>query len=488
MFLCVESNYSTLKANFGIEHIAVSRWNRTISLAVPKGDIVKFDYDLFVIGAGSGGLAAAKRAASYGAHVAIAEEELVGGTCLLRGCIPKKLMVYASQFSHLYQDAVGYGWHSIKPHFNWQVLVAAIDREIRRLSAVHMSLLQKAGVDLIEDRAMLLDPHTIAVGTQQVTAEKILLAVGSKPVLPNLPGVEQVITSRQMFALPKQPQRIAIVGSGYIGTEFASIMNGLGSTVTQIIRRDLILNRFDDDIRAHLQASMSRGGVQFLTNTKVEGIEAASDGIRLTLSTLEPSMLIVDQVVLFAIGRTPNISGLGLETVDIAIDRGAIVVNAVSQTNLPHIFAVGDCTNRIMLTPAAIAEGRAFADAEFGHCLQPVNYDTIPTAVFSQPEVGTVGLTETAARQRLGDLNVVVYRAMFRPLFHSLTERDEKTLMKLVVDRQTDRILGVHMVGNHAAEIIQSVAIAVNMGATKRDFDATMALHPTTAEELVTMQ
>ena len=449
---------------------------------------MKFDYDLFVIGAGSGGLAAAKQAASYGARVAIAEEDLVGGTCVMRGCIPKKLMVYASQFARLYKDALGYGWNPIEPHFDWPMLIAAIDRETRRLSMVHISLLKKAAVKLIQSRATLLNAHTIAVGEHQLTSENILIAVGSEAILPQIPGIEHAITSRHMFKLPEQPQRIGIIGAGYIGAEFASIMNGLGSEVTQIIRGDLILRGFDEDIRTHLQSSMINHGIKILTDTVVQTIEKTPAGLQLNLSNPEQPKLTVDTAVLVAIGRVPNIDKIGLENAEVETVDGAIAVNDYSQTNQPHIFAVGDCTNRILLTPVAIEEGRAFADSQFGNTSRKASYKNIPTAVFSQPEVGTIGLTEAEAKQRLGEENVKIFRTNFRPLFHNLTGADEKVLMKLVVDYQSDRILGVHMVGKDAAEIIQSVAIAVTMGATKRDFDATMALHPTVAEEFVTMR
>ncbi|NJO42115.1 MAG: glutathione-disulfide reductase [Cyanobacteria bacterium CRU_2_1] len=449
---------------------------------------MNFDYDLFVIGAGSGGLAASKRAANYGAKVAIAEEDLVGGTCVIRGCIPKKLMVYASQFSHLYDDAIGYGWDKVEPHFDWQKLITAIDREVRRLSMLHISLLEKAGVTLMQGRALLVDPHTVAVGNQQFTAEKILIAVGSEAVFPKISGAEYAVTSRQMFKLPEQPQHIAIIGGGYISTEFACIMNGLGSSVTQILRGDLILRGFDHDIRTHLQSSLIQHGIQYLTQTAIEKIEKTNEGLQLSLSGGKVPELTVDSAILFAIGRIPNLDGIGLENARVAVERGGVVVNEFSQTSQPNIFAVGDCTNRVMLTPVAITEGRAFAETEFGNNPQMVSYKNIPTAVFSQPEVGTVGLTETEAKQQFGDENIKIYRSTFRPLFHNLTGAEERTLMKLLVDRQSDRVLGAHIVGKDAAEIIQSVAIALNLGATKRDFDATMAVHPSTAEEFVTMR
>ncbi len=444
-------------------------------------------YDLFVVGAGSGGLAAAKRAADYGARVAIAEESLVGGTCVVRGCIPKKLMFYASQFSHLYMNAVAYGWKLTVPRFDWSKLVDAIDQETGRLSALHVSLLEKAKVDLIYGRAVLSDAHTLTVGDQTFTADKVLIAVGGKAVVPTIPGSEHGLTSRHMFTLSEQPQHLAIVGGGYIGVEFAGIMNGLGSQVTQIIRHERILMGFDEDVRSHLQDAMSKRRIRFLTETEVVSVAAGDDELKLTLSGAESGILGVD-AVLFATGRSPNLDDLGLENANVATEGGAIVVNESSQTTQPNIFSVGDCTNRVNLTPVAVAEGRAFADSEFGNYPRRVSYQNIPTAVFGQPEIGTVGMTEAKARQELGEDNIIIYRSRFRPLFYNLPKDEEKTLMKLVVARQSDRILGAHMIGKDAAEIIQMATIALNMGATKADFDATMALHPTTAEEFVTMR
>jgi glutathione reductase (NADPH) len=444
-------------------------------------------YDLFVIGAGSGGLAAAKRAASYGARVAIAEESLVGGTCVVRGCIPKKLMVYASRFSHLYNDAIAYGWEQSTPVFHWSKLVDAIDQEIRRLSTLHVGSLEKVKVELISGRAVLRDSHTITVADQTFTADKILIAVGGKPVVPSIPGVEHGLTSRHMFKLAEQPQHLAIVGGGYIGIEFAGIMHGLGSRITQIIRNDGVLIGFDEELRSHLQDAMSSQGVKFLTKTEVVSVKKVGTGVKLGLIGTEPVELIAD-AVLFATGRAPNLYDLGLENANVAIENGAIAVNDYSQTTQSNIFAVGDCTDRVNLTPVAVAEGRAFADTEFGNYPRQVSYQNIPTAVFGQPEIGTVGMTEAQARQAFGDDDIVIYRSMFRPLFNNLPGHDEKTLMKLVVASQSNQILGAHMIGKDAAEIIQMAAIAINMGATKSDFDATMALHPTTAEEFVTMR
>lgn len=456
-----------------------------------------YDYDLLVIGAGSGGLAAAKRAASYGAKVGIIENDLVGGTCVVRGCVPKKLLVYASQFSHLYQDAVGYGWEAVKPKFHWSKLTEIVDTEVNRLSQLHTSFLDQSKVELIRGQASFLDARTVIVNQgqgktatpQTFTADRILIATGSEAILPKSPGIEYALTSREVFKLQEQPKRMAIIGGGYIGIEFAGIFNALGTKVIQIVRGDKILRGFDDDIRTHLQNAMHQRGIKILTESQVERLEKTVNGTVLSLNgDSAPPTVEVDAAVLFAIGRAPNTADLDLDLIRVAkTDRGAVAVNEWSQTTQPHIYAVGDVTNRANLTPVAIDEGRAFADTVFGNTPRAVNYANIPTAVFSQPEVATVGLSEDMARERQGQENVKIYRSIFRPLYHSLTGSTEKTLMKLVVDRQSDRVLGAHMVGKEAAEIIQSVAISLSKGATKQDFDNTMALHPSTAEEFVTM-
>jgi glutathione reductase (NADPH) len=457
-----------------------------------------FDYDLFVIGAGSGGLAASKRAASYGANVAIAEESLVGGTCAVRGCIPKKLMVYGSHFPALFENAAGYGWHVGEAKLDWEHFITAIDNEVKRLSHLHTGWLEKAGVKLIPSRAKLVDPHTLEVDGRKITADKILIAVGGRPSKPDLPGMEHAITSNEMFHLPEQPKHIAIIGAGYIGVEFASIMRGLGSQVTQIIRKDLILRGFDRDIRHEIQQGMTHHGIRFIPNTMVKQIERVAEGLKLSLSGENQETVIAD-VFLAATGRMPYVEGLGLENAGIDIvpmpseglgysTTSAIAVNEYSQTSQPNIFAVGDCTDRINLTPVAIGEGRAFADTEFGNNRRVFSHENVASGVFSNPEAATVGMTEDQAREKLGDDGVKIYRARFRPLFHSLTGAAEKTLVKMVVDAQTDRVLGAHMVGEHSAEVIQGVAIAVKMGATKKDFDATVGIHPSTAEEFVTLR
>ncbi|MFB2897632.1 glutathione-disulfide reductase [Aerosakkonemataceae cyanobacterium BLCC-F50] len=466
---------------------------------------MSYDYDLFVIGAGSGGLAASKRAASYGAKVAIAERDLVGGTCVIRGCVPKKLMVYASKFSHYYEDAVGYGWSEVQPSFDWKKLVTSVDNEVKRLSKLHISFLEKAGVELIQGDATLLDPHTIEVDGRKVTADKILIAVGGEAIKPDIPGAKEYgITSREIFLLPEQPKRFAAIGAGYIGVEFSCIMNALGSEVTQFIRTDRILRGFDEDIRSGVQDAMIEHGINIVTNTYIPKIEKVSDGLEITYLDKQNNTeeKITVDAVLIAIGRAPNLAHLGLENTNVEIVQCddpdlpnlhgytvncAIGVDEYSRTTEPNIFAVGDCTNRINLTPVAINEGRAFADTEFGNNPRIFSHETVASAVFSQPEAATVGLNELEAKQKYGD-GVKVYQARFRPMYHSFTGKNEKVMVKLVVDSNTDKILGAHMIGENAAEIIQGVAIAVKMGATKKDFDATVGIHPSTAEEFVTLR
>ncbi len=456
-----------------------------------------FDYDLFVIGAGSGGLAASKRAASYGAKVAIAENDLVGGTCVIRGCIPKKLMVYGSHFPALFSEASGYGWKVGNAELDWEHFITSIDKEVRRLSQLHISFLEKAGVELISGRATLVDPHTIEVDGRKVTANKILIAVGGRPIKPDLPGMEYGITSNEIFHLKEQPKHIVILGAGYIGIEFACIMRGLGSEVTQITRGENILKGFDEDIPTEIEQGMTNHGIRLIKNNVVKTVERVPEGFKLTLSGEDQEPVIAD-VFLVATGRTPNVDGLGLENagvdvVDSSIEgpgnstTNAIAVNEYSQTSQSNIFAVGDVTDRINLTPVAIGEGRAFADSEFGNNRREFSHETVPTAIFSTPEAATVGWTEAEAREKLGDA-VKIFRTRFRPMYHSLTGKEDKTMMKLVVDSNTDKVLGAHMVGENAAEIIQGVAIAVKMGATKKDFDATVGIHPSAAEEFVTMR
>lgn len=445
-----------------------------------------YDYDLFVIGAGSGGIAAARRAAQYGAKVAIAESSHLGGTCVNRGCIPKKLMVYASHFPDLFKDAQGFGWSPVQSNLDWKKMITGVHKELERLNGVYQNMLDKASVELFRGYAKFLDPHTLEIGDRKVTADKILIAVGGYPVKPDIPGMEYAITSDEMFLLEEQPKRILIMGGGYIGVEFACIMNGLGSDVTQIIRNDLILRGFDDDIRAEIQQGMQQHGIRIQMITDPPIIEKTPEGLKVTLGGKQNEIIFVD-TILAATGRKPKLHNLGLENAGVEINNGAIAVDQYSYTNQENIFAVGDCTDRMNLTPVAINEGRAFADTQFGGKSRTMAYDNIPTAVFSTPEAATVGLTEAQAQEQYGDA-VKVYRAKFKPTYHSLSGRDERVMMKLVVEEDTEKVLGAHMVGENAAEIIQAIAITLKMGATKADFDATVGLHPTIAEEFVTMR
>jgi glutathione reductase (NADPH) len=445
-----------------------------------------YDYDLFVIGAGSGGIAAARRAAQYGAKVAIAEYDRLGGTCVNRGCIPKKLMVYASHFPDLFEDAQGFGWSPVQSTLDWQKMITAVNKELERLNGVYQNMLNNAAVELFRGYAKFLDPHTLEIGDRKVTADKILIAVGGYPVKPDIPGIEHAITSDDMFLLKEQPKRIAILGAGYIGVEFACIMNGLGSDVTQIIRNELILRGFDDDIRSTIQDGMQQHGIQILRISEPPTIEKTAVGLKVTLAGKHQETMMVD-VVLSATGRKPKLKNLALENAGVEINDEAIAVDKYSQTSQENIFAVGDCTNRINLTPVAINEGRAFADTKFGGISRTMSYENVPSAVFSTPEAATVGLTETEAREQYGDA-VKIYRAKFKPTYHGLSGRDERTMVKLVVENDTDKVLGAHMVGENAAEIIQGIAIAVKMGATKKDFDATVGIHPSIAEEFVTLR
>ncbi len=444
----------------------------------------RYDYDLFVIGAGSGGVRAARVAAGHGARVAIAEDYRVGGTCVIRGCIPKKLLAYASHFHEEFEDARNYGWAVDDARFDWPTLVANKDKEIDRLNGIYKKLLSESGVALIESRAALLDPHTVEAGGRRVTAAFVLIATGARPVLPGEPGAEFGITSNEAFHLPELPRRIVVAGGGYIACEFAGIFNGLGAAVTQLYRGEQILRGFDDDVRGTLAAEMRKKGVDIRCGTIIRETRKSAAGLDLALS--DGTRLEVD-CVMYAIGRRPNTGKIGLAQAGVACGADdAVVVDAYSQSSVPNIYAVGDCTNRLNLTPVAIREGHAFADTVFGDKPTAVDHHTVPHAVFSQPPVGAVGLTESAARLLHGAADV--YRTSFRPLKHTLSGRDERTMMKLVVERAGQRVVGAHMVGLDAPEIIQSLAIAVKMGATKAQFDQTVALHPTAAEEFVTLR
>ena len=444
------------------------------------------DVDLFVIGAGSGGVRAARVAASYGARVMIAEEYRVGGTCVIRGCVPKKLLVYASRFSDDFEDAAGYGWTVPAPTFHWPALIANKDREIARLEAAYIGTLERFNVSLIKSRAAIEDAHTIRLATgARVSAETILVSTGAWPHFgPKIPGIEHAISSNEAFHLPELPKRIVVQGGGYIAVEFACIFAGLGSEVTLVYRGDNILRGFDDDVREHLRSEMRNRGITVTCGRTVATIEKS--GAEFVTHLSDGSKVAADKVM-FAIGRRPNVMGLGIEELNIKIhEHGGIEVDEFSRTSTPNIYAVGDVTNRVNLTPVAIREGHAFADTVYGGKPTPVDHTNVPTAVFSEPEIGVVGLTELQARERLA--RVDVYKTTFRPMKATLSGRNTRTFMKLLVDAGTDRVVGCHIVGADAGELIQVVGIAVKMGVTKVDFDATMAVHPTAAEELVTMR
>ncbi|WP_458756459.1 glutathione-disulfide reductase [Afipia sp. TerB] len=446
-----------------------------------------FDVDLFVIGGGSGGVRAARIAAGYGAKVMLAEEYRMGGTCVIRGCVPKKLFVYASHVHEEIRDAAGFGWTIPPASFDWPTLIANKDKEIARLEAAYTSNAEKAGVKIVKARAVFEDAHTLKLSTgETVRAKYILVATGGAPNHgAAIPGIAHVISSNEAFHLKALPKRIVIQGGGYIALEFACIFAGLGSEVTVIYRGDNILRGFDEDVRTHVRREMEKAGVTIRTGCTVDKVEKHGTDFTAHLSGGES--IAADQVM-FAIGRYPNVRGLGLENAGVALSptNGGIAVDGFSQTNVPHIYAVGDVTHRVNLTPVAIREGHAFADTVFGKRTVRVDHAGIPTAVFSQPQVGTVGLTEAEARAQF--THVDIYKTDFRPLKATLSGSESRILMKLIVDGQSDRVLGCHIVGPEAAEIIQAVAIAVRMKATKADFDATMALHPTSAEELVTMR
>ena len=449
---------------------------------------MSYDFDLFVIGGGSGGIATARRSAEYGAKVGVAEYDRLGGTCVNVGCIPKKLMVYASHFPELMSDAEGYGWSGVKSQLDWPKMIEAVNGEVARLNGIYQRMLDNSKVEFIHERARFIDHHTVQVGDRTITAERILIAVGGVPVRPDIPGIEHAIVSDDMFKLQTQPQHIVILGAGYIGCEFAGIMNGLGTKVTQVIRPEMILRGFDGDLRSAIQTGMIEHGIEIINNTQEISIAKTDSGVSVTVTTKDgKSTILADAVSLAALGRKPNTHDLGLENVDVKTHHGAILVDQHSQTNVENIYSVGDCTDKIQLTPVAIGEGRAFADTMYGNKPRIMSYADIPTAIFTTPEAATVGLTEEEARELHGDA-IKVYKSSFRPMYYVLPNKQEKTLMKLVVDTKTDKVIGAHMVGDHAAEIIQGVAIAVKMGATKADFDATVGIHPSSAEEFVTMR
>jgi glutathione reductase (NADPH) len=446
-----------------------------------------FDTDLFVIGGGSGGVRAARIAAGHGARVMLAEEYRVGGTCVIRGCVPKKLLVYASRFGQAFEQAAGYGWTVPEFSFDWATLIANKDTEIARLEAAYTANLMRAKVSIHKTRAVLEDAHTVRLLAEdrRIRARHVLIATGAWPGMgTGIAGIEHVISSNEAFHLAELPKRILIQGGGYIAVEFACIFAGLGSEVTLVYRGENILRGFDDDVRAHLRAEMERRGIRIICKRIVEAVEKVDRGLCVELS--DHDKIIVDRVM-FATGRRPNVAGLGLEAAGVNInEKGAIEVDGYSRTSVPHIYAVGDVTDRMALTPVAIREGHAFADTVFGGQPTKVDHTQVPTAVFSEPEVGVIGLTEAQAREQFH--HVDVYKTTFRPMKTVFLGSEARTLMKLVVDGASGRVVGCHIVGPDAGEMIQMLGIAIKMGATKADLDATMAVHPTGGEELVTMR
>jgi glutathione reductase (NADPH) len=449
--------------------------------------MAEYDYDLFVIGAGSGGVRAARIAAGYGARVAIAEEYRFGGTCVIRGCVPKKLMVYASRFRDDFEDAAGFGWTVPQATFNWPTLIANKDAEITRLEGIYRRNLEGAGVKSFTDRAVVEGPNAVRLMNQDrvVTAGKILIATGGTPNLDSeLPGIEHVITSNEVFHLDRMPKRIVIAGGGYIAVEFAGIFNGLGAETTLLYRGEKILRGFDEELRDGLTEEYTRRGIEIVTGEVFQNIEKVGGELR---GTLTDGDFLVADAILFAIGRNPNSQGLGLEKAGVELAaNGAVIVDDHSRSSCPTVYAVGDVTDRVPLTPVAIREGHAFADEVFGGKDVSVDHDLIPTGVFSTPEIGTVGLPEHEARARYPNLDV--YKARFRPMRGTISGREERMLMKLLVNGDDQKVVGCHILGPDAAEIVQMAAIAMKMGATKADFDNTVALHPSAAEELVTMR
>ncbi|TYC63405.1 glutathione-disulfide reductase [Rhodobacterales bacterium] len=447
-----------------------------------------YDYDLFVIGGGSGGVRAARIAATHGARVGIAEEYRYGGTCVIRGCVPKKLFVYASKFSEEFEDAEGFGWSVGERNFSWQKLVAAKDQEITRLEGIYRRNLERTDVEAHDSRAVVEDAHTVRLLStgQQITAKYILIAVGASPNLDHsVAGVEHVITSNEAFNMAELPDRILVAGGGYIAVEFAGIFNGMGVDTTLIYRGEEILRGFDADLRTAVRQEMEKKGIKVILGEVFSKIEKTGEGT-LIGHTTSGRALEADQIM-YAIGRNPHTKDLGLEKAGVELaDNGSIKVSADSRTSVESIYAVGDVTDRAALTPVAIREGHAFADTVFGNKPWTVDHSLIPTAVFSQPEMGTVGLTQDEALKKTPNLDI--YKSSFRPMKHTLSGRDEKMLMKMIVDADTQKVLGVHVLGPDAGELAQVLGIALQMGATKADFDKTIAVHPTAAEELVTMR
>ncbi len=445
-----------------------------------------YDFDLYVIGAGSGGVRAARFAAGFGAKVAVAESRYLGGTCVNVGCVPKKLLVYGAHFAEEFEQSAGFGWNLGEADFDWATLIANKDREINRLNGIYRNLLVNSGVTLHEAHAKIVGPHEVEVNGERFTAKNILIATGGWPQIPEIPGHEHAISSNQAFFLKALPKRVLVVGGGYIAVEFAGIFHGLGADTTLLYRGDLFLRGFDGSVRKHLQEELTKRGLDLQFNADIARIDKQSDGS--LKATLKDGRVLEADCVFYATGRRPMLDNLGLENTAVQLDdKGFIKVDEAYQTTEPSILALGDVIGRVQLTPVALAEGMAVARRLFKpEQYRPVDYKMIPTAVFSLPNIGTVGLTEEEARHAGHD--VVIYESRFRPMKLTLTECQEKTLMKLVVDGKTDKVLGCHMVGPDAGEIVQGLAIALKAGATKRDFDDTIGVHPTAAEEFVTMR
>jgi glutathione reductase (NADPH) len=446
-----------------------------------------YDYDLFVIGAGSGGVRASRIAATHGARVGICEDYRVGGTCVIRGCVPKKLLVYGSKFAHEFEDAAAYGWTLGQPTLSWATLRDNVQKEVDRLNGIYLRLLEGAGVKLHMGRGRLMDRHTIQVGGETITTDKILVATGGRPEVPPIPGHEFAITSNEAFHIPDPlPKRITIVGGGYIAVEFAGIFNGLGCHVDLVLRRDRVLRGFDEECRTFVHEALAKSGIKMRTETEIVRIEASNGKAPFKLHTPNGGMFETD-LVMYATGRSANTAGIGLEKVGVQLDKaGAVAVDEWSKTTADNIWAVGDVTDRIALTPVAIMEGHCFADTVFGNRPRKPDHRNVPSAVFCQPEMANVGLTEEEASRTLGELRV--FTAAFRPMKYTLTGGHQRTFMKLIVEAATDKVVGVHMVGDDAAELIQGLAVAVKAGATKAQFDSTVGIHPTAGEEFVTMR
>ena len=445
-----------------------------------------FDYDLFVIGAGPGGTAAAQRAATHGARVAIAERDRVGGNCVIHGCVPEKMMTYAARFSDLLKNADEYGWNKVSQQFDWSEFMRSRDKNIDHLSQVHKDHLKVAGVELIKGEAAFLDLHTIQVGDRKVSADKILIAVGASSIVPDIPGIEHAITMRDLLALQQPPDHLAIIGSNHIATKFAGILNELICKVTQVVQEDYVLPDCDQDLRIAVQTGMTQQGIRFFCNTRVKSIEKVKNGFNLMLAGGTEDTKLVDTVA-YVTERTANISTLNLNAAGVDVHQGMVAINDDNCTSQPHIFAVGDCTHRLQWTPVAIAQGRAFADTKFGGTPTTVSYEGIPYAVSTKPEAATVGMSEAEARKKLGDA-VSTYHKTFQPLFNLIGESEEEAMLKLVVDKNTDQVLGAHMVGESAAEVIQMLAPGLKAGVTKQHFDSSLGIHPSVSEEFFTLR